>query len=62
MKVERKTFLVARSSKFTFQGCFLRNLLVAMLYPNEGKLGRERKERIQEISDENEIRKVKISS
>lgn len=35
---------------------------MAMLYPNEGKLGREKKERIQEISDENEIRKVKISS
>lgn len=35
---------------------------MAMLYPNEEKLGREKKERIQEISDENEIRKVKRSS
>lgn len=35
---------------------------MAMLYPNEEKLGREKKERIQEISDENEMRKVKRSS
>lgn len=41
----KKTFLGAWSSKFTFQGYFLRHLLVAMLYPNEEKLGREKKER-----------------
>lgn len=45
-------------SKVAFSGIFW----WAMLYPNEEKLGREKKERIQEISDENEMRKMKRSS